>query len=75
MDLFNGRINHLFPVAPAVDGVSSSDSAFGRVAVFLDSCNRARRGRGADEERHGNSGPRRSTRVRVPRRTLNEIAP
>ena len=75
MDLFDGRINHLFPVAPAVGGASSSDSAFRRVAMFLESCRRARRGRGADEARHGNAGPRRSARVPVPRRTLNEMAP
>ena len=75
MDLFDGKINHLFPLAPVVDGVNSSASAFQRVAAFLDSCNRARRGRGADEERHDNSGSRRSARVRVPQRTLNEIAP
>ena len=47
MDLFDGRINHLFPVAPVVGGASSSDSAFRRVAMFLESCRRARRGRGA----------------------------
>ena len=43
--------------------------------MFLESCRRARRGRGADEARHGNSGPRRSGRIPVPRRTLYDMAP
>ena len=55
--------------------MSSSDVAFRRVAELFDSLGSARRGRGSDAARHGNAGVRRSSRGRVLRRSLNEMAP
>ena len=55
--------------------MNSSDVAFQRVRDFFNSLGSARRGRGSDAARHGNAGVRRSSLGRVPRKTLNEIAP
>ena len=75
VDLFDGRIETLFPLNPVVPGLSSSDIAFQRVQNFFESLGTARRGRGLDTSRSGNVGVRRSLRAPAPRRSLRDIAP
>ena len=74
-DLFGGVVNQVFPGAPVAEGESTADSARQRVTTFLETCRRARIGFGSDDSPHGNSGPRRSRRVPVPRRVIFEMAP
>ena len=45
-DLFHGRIESLFPLAPVVPGVTASDVAYQRVQTFYDALENAQRGRG-----------------------------